>query len=101
MGDKESFEEISKSEYPMECKKLGRGVFPWNEELWQTYVCAIAKDVIFAKFSKVEELRERLLEISMLSSNFLGIFILIALTALKVFFLKECEVSTQKCTLEL
>ena len=64
MGDRESFMEISKSNYPADCKKLGRGVYPWNEELWQTYICAIAKDVIYAKFSMVEGFRDRILGIS-------------------------------------
>ena len=64
MRDRESFESIAESKHPSECKALGRGVYPWNEELWQKFVCAIAKDVIFAKFGEVEGFRERLLDIS-------------------------------------
>ena len=67
MGDRESFDIIGKSKDPKECKNLGRKVCPWKEELWSKFACAIAKDVIFAKFSQVDGFRERLLNISKLS----------------------------------
>ena len=67
MGDRESFKMIGKSKDPKECKNLGRKVCSWNEELWSKFACAIAKDVIFAKFSQVDGFRERLLNISKLS----------------------------------
>ena len=64
MGDRESFEKIAKSNNPKECKTHGKDINPWNEELWQRYLCAITKDVVYSKFSQVEDLQKNLIEIS-------------------------------------
>ena len=63
MGDKDSFLAIAEAKSPLEAKRLGRKVAPWDEDLWKTHVCAIARDVTIAKFSKVDGFRERLLGI--------------------------------------
>ena len=73
MGDRESFEKIVKSNNPKECKTHGKDINPWNEELWQRYLCAITKDVVYSKFSQVEDLQKNLIEIS--KSLFLLAFI--------------------------
>ena len=64
MGDRESFDKIVKSNNPKECKTHGKDINPWNEELWQRYLCAITKDVVYSKFSQVEDLQKNLIEIS-------------------------------------
>ena len=53
MGDTPSFRAISAAQTPQEVKSLGRYVSPWNEPLWQSCVSAVAKHVVFAKFSSV------------------------------------------------
>ena len=72
MGDRNSFEDIANSKDPANCKELGRRVGPWDEELWQKYVCAVAKDVMCAKFGLVEGFREYLLGISKWYILFMG-----------------------------
>lgn len=64
MGDRESFERIVQSNDPKESKNHGKNINPWNEELWQKYLCAITKDVIYSKFGQVEDLRKGLIKIS-------------------------------------
>ena len=63
MGDKIIFDKILEEEHQGSTKKLGRQVSPWNEELWQSYICALAFDVVLAKFSSVHEAKEMLLNV--------------------------------------
>ena len=67
MSDRESYVAISEASNPPEAKRLGRKVSPWDEDLWKTYVCAIARHVTLSKFTHVEGLRERLLAIGKVS----------------------------------
>ena len=62
MEDCDTFDKILKSKTPMESKRLGRSITPWNEELWKKNVCKIAKNIIICKFSNVKGLKEILLE---------------------------------------
>ena len=61
MGDTESATAIlGMGKKPLACKKQGRKVRPWNEELWQQSVEKIAVAVLLAKFSQNEALRAKL-----------------------------------------
>jgi ribA/ribD-fused uncharacterized protein len=64
MGDEAIFAKILKAADQPSTKELGRQVSPWNEKLWQTYVCAIAYDVVLAKFRAVPEANEMLLNVT-------------------------------------
>lgn len=56
------FEKIKSSENPKEIKSLGRLVKPFNQKIWDSYICKIAFEVIFQKFSKgPQEFRDALL----------------------------------------
>jgi len=45
MGDMSSFAAMCEAGTPYEVKKLGRGVSPWNEELWVGVVCRVGYEV--------------------------------------------------------
>jgi len=40
---------------------MGRGVSPWDQELWDRIVCTVAKTVVLSKFVSDAELRRVLL----------------------------------------
>ena len=62
MGDEETAAAIiAQGAAPKECKRLGRSVSPWNEELWQQHVCNVAYAVLMAKFTQDELLRVHLI----------------------------------------
>ena len=61
MGDAKSFEKIVNSTDPMETKKLGRAVFPWDSDKWNSVVVPVANDIMFQKFSKVPGFKKILL----------------------------------------
>ena len=61
MGDEVLFSEISQATTPIEAKRLGRKVQPWNETKWQSRVCNIAGHVTTAKFTSNEHFAEELL----------------------------------------
>uniref|UniRef100_A0A7S4JXG7 NADAR domain-containing protein n=1 Tax=Odontella aurita TaxID=265563 RepID=A0A7S4JXG7_9STRA len=48
-GDWASFDKILHCKDSWEAKGLGRGVKPWNQDLWDRTVCQITRDVIMAK----------------------------------------------------
>ena len=64
MGDRNSFDKISKSQDPKECKQLAQNVKPCDEELWKEYICAVTRDVVCVKFEQVKELQDKLVSIS-------------------------------------
>ena len=64
MGDEIIFAKILEEEDQSSTKKLGRQVSPWNEELWKSYICAIAFDVVLAKFSANHEAKDMLLNVT-------------------------------------
>ena len=61
MEDRESFDKLLVCNDPMACKKLGRQVKPWVEELWKKHIQEIAFEVVLQKFSSDPELRALLL----------------------------------------
>jgi len=61
MGDVEIFSEIERATDPASCKRLGRGVRDFNEELWQEHLEEVAFEVVFQKFDSEKALRELLL----------------------------------------
>ena len=61
MKDIPSYKKIKKTNDPLEAKKLGRKVSPWNQELWDRFVCYIALEVTKSKFSQNEEFKNGLL----------------------------------------
>ena len=62
MNDIETFNKIIRSFNPFETKKLGREVKNWNQQLWDDNIEEIAFQVVFQKFSKIEEFRDFLLK---------------------------------------
>ena len=60
MGDKSTADAIMKAIAPMEAKRLGRRVSPWNEELWATQRPILAYNVLSAKFTQNSQLMEKL-----------------------------------------
>jgi len=59
-NDTKMFEKIKHAKEPLQAKYLGRKC-RFNQSIWNQYVCQIAKDVIFQKFSSVEGFKELLL----------------------------------------
>jgi len=57
--DGESFDLIASASTPQECKKLGRGVRGFDEEVWARTVCAVAVTIVFQKFSSKHLAAER------------------------------------------
>mmetsp|Transcript_63954 Transcript_63954/g.103383 ORF Transcript_63954/g.103383 Transcript_63954/m.103383 type:complete len:332 (+) Transcript_63954:31-1026(+) len=52
MGDVESYLEIAAARSPPQVKRLGRQVWPWNQERWEQNVCWVAFEVLWQKFNK-------------------------------------------------
>ena len=61
MGDLAMFDEILRTTSAASAKKLGRGVYPWDQGRWDRVVCTVAKAVVFSKFASDAELRRVLL----------------------------------------
>mmetsp|Transcript_17745 Transcript_17745/g.31047 ORF Transcript_17745/g.31047 Transcript_17745/m.31047 type:complete len:428 (-) Transcript_17745:37-1320(-) len=61
MGDLEIFEAIAAAELPSECKRLGRGVRNFDEELWQRHLEEVAYEVVRQKFESDRSLAKILL----------------------------------------
>lgn len=60
MKDRESFEEMIKTKDPAAVKALGRSVSPWNQELWDAHLEAVAFEVVRQKFASSRQLRDLL-----------------------------------------
>ena len=61
-GDKAMAEKILVASTPLEAKKLGRKVTPFDNEKWNAVCYQIMLDINFAKFSQVEDCKKRLLD---------------------------------------
>lgn len=61
MNDSIRFQEILDSKTPLEAKKLGRKVTPFDPTIWNQNVCRIAKAVVECKFREVNGLKDILL----------------------------------------
>ena len=61
MKDLGSFKKISECTDPRTTKALGRGVSPWNQELWDEHLEEVAFQVVLQKFAASEALRDVLL----------------------------------------
>jgi ribA/ribD-fused uncharacterized protein len=60
MKDEESAHRIINAKTPMEAKRLGRKVGPWDEATWVTHRGAVARSVVAAKFEQNPALAQRL-----------------------------------------
>jgi len=60
MKDRQSFEEMIKTTDPAAVKALGRSVSPWNQELWEAHLEAVAFEVVRQKFASSRQLRDLL-----------------------------------------
>ena len=47
MNDSDSFEAMLAERYPQQAKKLGRCVYPFIEERWQSNILEIAVEVVY------------------------------------------------------
>merc|ERR1711988_579523 len=61
MGDFEMYDAILGASSPAAAKKLGRGVYPFDQLRWDRVVCTVAKTVVLAKFASDAELRDVLI----------------------------------------
>jgi len=61
MGDAETFQLIAKAEHASECKKLGRAVHPFDQELWNEHIEEVAFEVVRQKFEADASIRKVLL----------------------------------------
>ena len=61
MNDISSCKKILNAKTCFECKKLGRKVKPWNEELWKKHRFLIVYNGVFLKFSQNKYLKNKLL----------------------------------------
>lgn len=61
MGDEETRQKILKCRTPKQAKRIGRDVFPWNEQLWVERRCEIMFTGCLAKFSSTPELHAAIL----------------------------------------
>ena len=62
MGDESTADKILSAEKPLQAKRLGRTVKPWNESKWTKHVGTIAHEVLLAKFSCNDALAHKLRE---------------------------------------
>lgn len=53
MGDYSRFDQILKSRTGNSARALGRQVTPWNQQLWDSRICAIAREIMIAKVKGV------------------------------------------------
>lgn len=61
MEDREVFDLIDKAQAPDECKKLGRGIRNFRDDLWQNHLEETAFEVVRQKFAADKTLRDVLL----------------------------------------
>ena len=61
MNDLNTMERIMHTNNPYQCKKLGRQVKNWNQELWDQNKCDIMFDALYYKFSQNDDIRQKLL----------------------------------------
>lgn len=61
MGDMPSFGKIAAAKHPWMAKQLGRMVHPWREDVWQSVVCGIAREVCYQKFKQWPNALKKLL----------------------------------------
>lgn len=61
MRDADTFSKILQSRDPAECKALGRGVTPFDENLWKKHLREIAFSVVLQKFEVDPDIRALLL----------------------------------------
>ena len=61
MGDNDSIKKIKKTSDPYKVKRLGRSIKPWKEQLWISKRLSLVIDILYAKFSSNETLRNELL----------------------------------------
>lgn len=62
MGDEIMAKLILLEKSPFRCKKLGRKVKPWNQQLWDDNKVKIVTKGVYLKFSQNEELKQLLLD---------------------------------------
>eukprot|EP01048_Picozoa_sp_COSAG05_P009230 COSAG05_NODE_743_length_7589_cov_336.682510_3_plen_718_part_00 len=56
MGDSRCYRSIMSATDPRSAKAKGRQVYPFDDALWQSLVCHVAREVVYQKFSKVPRL---------------------------------------------
>jgi len=56
MGDSICYRSIMAATNPRSAKAKGRQVYPFDDDLWQTLVCHVAREVVYQKFSKLPQL---------------------------------------------
>ena len=61
MNDLNTMERIMHTNNPYQCKKLGRQVKNWNQELWDQHKCDIMFDALRYKFSQNDDILQKLL----------------------------------------
>jgi ribA/ribD-fused uncharacterized protein len=61
MNDTETFSKILNAKTPLEAKKLGREVKPFDQDIWDKNICNIAEDICLSKFSQNSNLKDILL----------------------------------------
>ena len=61
MNDYDIYEKILQAETPIQCKKLGRKVKNWNQQLWNKNKCEIMFSALYYKFSQNYKLKQKLL----------------------------------------
>merc|ERR550525_2103699 len=61
MGDQWSFDQIKVAKHPAEAKRLGRGVWNFDDSVWTRIVCAVSFQVVYQKFLKTPSIRSILL----------------------------------------
>ena len=60
MGDDDIADKILSCDKPLQAKRLGRRVKPWDEAKWKSNVANIAYEVLLAKFTSKEALARKL-----------------------------------------
>ena len=61
MNDLTTMEKIMHADNPYQCKKLGRQVKNWNQEVWDQNKCDIMFDALYYKFSQNDDILQKLL----------------------------------------
>ncbi|MBD40578.1 MAG: GTP cyclohydrolase [Euryarchaeota archaeon] len=61
MGDSRAAAKILKAQRPLQAKKLGRKVEPFDQALWDAHCDKIMEDILVAKFTFSQRMREYLL----------------------------------------
>ena len=61
MNDLTTMEKIMHADKPYQCKKLGRQVKNWNQEVWDQHTCDIMYDALYYKFSQNDDILQKLL----------------------------------------